>query len=59
MEIITHARLFKSLEIAVMLGLFAFSLWFSRDVWNKFQSNATNFKQSTAINTGKANKIRH
>ena len=56
MEIITHARLFKSLEAMVMLGLFAFSLWFSRDVWNKFQSNATNFKQSTAINTGKANK---
>ena len=59
MEIISQVRLSKSLEIAITLCLFGFSLWFSRDVWSKFQSKATNFKQSTSVNTGKTNVNLH
>ena len=52
MAFLSQARLLKSLKVGITLSLFGLAIWFSRDVWNKFQSNATNFKQSTMKNTG-------
>ena len=52
MAFLSQARLLKSLNVGLTLILFGLALWFSRDILDKFQSKATNFKQSTDRNTG-------
>ena len=40
-------KLFKALEWLIMLGLLVASVFFVRDVWNKYQDKATSIKIST------------
>ena len=53
MAFLSQSRLLKSLKVAITLSLFGLALWFSRDILDKFQERATNFKQSTEQNTGR------
>ena len=45
-------RLFKTLEISITLILICFSLWLTRDVFEKYQENVTSFKESSVPNAG-------
>lgn len=48
----SQERLFKSFEIIITFILLCFSLWLTRDVFNKYQENVTNYKESSIPNTG-------
>ena len=48
----SQERLFKSFEIIITFILLCFSLWLTRDVFNKYQENVTTYKESSIPNTG-------